>query len=175
MFYLICALIITFAAGAYTPLAVAMVSELYPPEERGNKYGVMNFFNILGAGGGLLFGMLFSYSLGPFGWRFTKGLIAILGLLDVVLYIYIGIEPERGRVEPEFQDFDGVIEYDYKITFSKFKQLLKKKTIAGIFLFILVSMICVGPLGLWTISPFFSYHKPGILDAFPPSMNPNNV
>jgi len=95
--------------------------------------------------------MLFSYFLGPLGWRFTKGLIAILGFLDVVLYIYIGIEPERGRVEPEFQDFDGIIEYDYKITFSKFKKLLRKKTIAGIFLYILVSMICVGPLSLWTI------------------------
>ncbi|TFF98966.1 MAG: MFS transporter [Promethearchaeota archaeon] len=151
MFYFICALIITFGTGAFTPLAVAMISELYPPEERGNKFGQLGFLNILGAGGGLLFGGLFIYFLGPFGWRFTKGLIAILGFLDVVLYFYFGIEPERGRVEPEFQDFDGVIEYDYKITFSKFKQLLKKKTIAGIFLYILVSMICVGPLSLWTI------------------------
>ena len=151
MFYFICALITAFGSGAYTPLAVVMISELYVPEERGKKFGQMNFFNILGAGGGLLFGVLFIYFLGPFGWRFTIGLIAILGLLDVLLYFYIGSEPERGRVEPEFQDFDGVIEYDYKITFSKFNRLLKKKTIAGIFLYTLVSMICVGPLSLWMI------------------------
>ncbi|TFG22769.1 MAG: MFS transporter [Promethearchaeota archaeon] len=151
MFYFICALIVAFGSGAYTPLAVVMISELYAPEERGKRFGQMNFFNILGAGGGLLFGALFIYLLGPFGWRFTIGLIAILGLLDIVVYFYRGIEPERGRVEPEFQDFDGVIEYDYKITFSKFNQLLKKKTIAGIFLYILISMICVGPLSLWMI------------------------
>ena len=154
IFYSICLAISSFAGGAFTPLAVTMVAELYPPEERGNKYGVMNFWNILGAGGGILFGAIFNSFLGPLGWRIMYVLIFLLGLLNIISYYHFGIEPERGRVEPEFHDFEGTIEYDYKITFEKFKRLIKKRTVAGILLFVLISSICIVPLGLWTIYYF---------------------
>ncbi len=154
IFYSICLAISSFAGGAFTPLAVTMVAELYPPEERGNKYGVMSFWNILGAGGGILFGAIFNSFLGPLGWRITYVLIAFLGFLNIINYYHFGIEPERGRVEPEFHDFEGNIEYDYKITFEKFKRLFKKRTVAGILIFGLISSICIIPLGLWTLYYF---------------------
>jgi len=154
IFYAICLAISSFAGGAFTPLAVTMVAELYPPEERGNKYGVLGFWFILGAGGGILWGALANAFLGSFGWRFMYGLIAILGLLNIINYYRYGIEPERGRVEPEFHDFEGNIEYDYKITFKKFKRLFKKRTVAANLLFGLFVNISIAPFGLWTIYYF---------------------
>ncbi len=150
--YLILNAIAAFFVGAFIPLAFTMVGEFYPPEERGKQYGWMNFGLVLGLGGGMLFGKLLSF-IDIIGWRLAYGLGASLGLAAVLGYSLSGIEPERGREEPEFRDMKE-IKYDYRITLSKLKQLFKNRTIAALIISLLIQGIATETIGVWTIYYF---------------------
>ncbi len=150
--YLALNAIAAFFVGAFIPLALTMVGEFYPPEERGKRYGWMNLGLILGLGGGMLFGRLFA-SIEVIGWRLAYGLGAALGLAAIIGYYIVGIEPQRGREEPEFKDMKE-IRYDYKITWTKLKELFKNKTIAALMISLLIQGFAVETIGVWTIYYF---------------------
>ncbi|MFW9901686.1 MAG: MFS transporter, partial [Candidatus Thorarchaeota archaeon] len=87
----------------------------------------------------------------------------ILGLIPLVFYITEGIEPERGRSEPEFEDFKGEINYNYKITFKSLSELFRRKSIGAILLYVLCSGIATSTLGIWGI--FYITSKIGDVNA----------
>ena len=101
--------------------------------------------------GGIIIGGILGNLIGPIGWRYCYGIGFVLAMGTLIYYYFNGIDPERGRSDPELKDFEGEIEYDYKITFDSLIQILKKKTIMGLYLY----YICVGvtgaSLGTWTI------------------------
>jgi MFS family permease len=134
--------------GAFIPLGFSMIGDFYPPKERGDKYGWMQIGLLIGSGGGIIFGGLLGY-IPLIGWRIAYGLGFGLGLAAVIGYFLAGIEPKRGREEPEFQDFKGDINYNYKITLTKIKELFKSKTIAAIIISMLFSGIATTTLGNW--------------------------
>lgn len=144
-------LIITGAVGigAFIPLGFSMIGDFYPPKQRGDKYGQMQIGLLVGSGGGIIFGGLLGGYVGTMGWRFAYGLGAILGLAAVIGYSLRGINPQRGRDEPEFKDFKGSIEYNYRITLKKLKELFKSKTIIIIIFYVLLSGIATTTLGNW--------------------------
>ncbi|MFX1571515.1 MAG: MFS transporter [Promethearchaeota archaeon] len=150
-FYLFFITISAIGTGAFLPLGFAMIGDFYPPNERGKKFGGMQFGMILGNGMGIIFGGLLGTYAGPLGWRISYGLGFVLGLLVLLFYVFISIEPEKGRTEPEFESFKGEIEYNYKITFNNLKQLFKTKTILGILISVLFAGIANATLGIWAI------------------------
>ncbi|MHA1278353.1 MAG: MFS transporter [Candidatus Helarchaeota archaeon] len=136
--------------GAYLPLAFSMVSDFFPAEERGEKYGWINFGLILGAGGGLLLGNLLG-SISGFGWRLAYGIGAALAFLAVLDYARHGITPTRGKHEEEFHDLEETVEYDYKLTFNHLKQLFKSKTVGILIISVLITGIATSTLGVWAL------------------------
>jgi MFS family permease len=150
-FYLILIVISAIGTGAFLPIGYSMIGDLFPPDGRGKKYGVMQFSLILGAGMGIIFGGLIGSYARPFGWRYAYGLGSILGLLTLIFYITSAVEPERLRSEPEFEKFKGEIKYNYKITFANLKGLFQKKSIATILISVLCSGIANATLAIWAI------------------------
>ncbi len=150
-FYFILVVTSAIGAGAFIPIGFSILAESYEPKERGSKYGLMQFGMIVGSGAGIIFGGLLGNYAGPLGWRFAYALGGIIGFLAIIGYYTSAIDPERGRTEPEFEDIEGQINYNYKITFHQLTQLLKKKSILGIFLYILCAGIANTTLSIWAI------------------------
>jgi len=154
LYYLILDFIGAFFIGAFLPIAFAMIGDFYPPKERGVKFGWLSFGLIIGSGGGIIFGKLLGGLIPDIGWRLAYGLGFILGFLAVQGYFRIGIVPERGRAEPEFQDISGKIDYNYRLTFKSVKQLFKSKTIGALLISVLISGVGTAALGVWAINYF---------------------
>jgi MFS family permease len=149
--YLIFILIGAIGTGAFLPLGFSMIGDFYSPKDRGKRYGMMSFNLTLGAGMGIIFGGLLGNYMGSFGWRIAYGLGFILALLALIFYVLSATEPERLRSEPEFENFEGEIKYNYKITFDNLKQLFKIRSIGGILISVLCSGIAGATLGTWAI------------------------
>jgi len=98
----------------------------------------------------ILGGLLGSYA-GVNGWRYAYGVGFLLGLFSLINFIRKATEPERGRFEPEFADFKGDIDYNYKITLTNLIQLFKVKSIIAILISVLASGIASSTLGNWGI------------------------
>lgn len=159
-YYLIFLTVAAIGSGAFLPIGFSMIGDFFPPKERGKKFGAMNFALILGNGMGLIAGgILGSYTAGPLGWRLAYILGFILGIFTLFGYVFEGIEPERGRAEPEFEGFKGEINYNYKITFSSLTELFRRKSIAAILIYVLCSGLATSTLGIWGI--FYISEKMG--------------
>ena len=132
-FYLIFYIISAIGVGAFLPIGFSMIGDFFAPIERGKKFGIMNFALILGSGMGIIAGgLLGDYVAGPLGWRISYVVGFVLSVLPLFFYITQGIEPERGRVEPEFKDFKGEINYNYKFTLKSLTGLFRRKSIGAI-------------------------------------------
>lgn len=162
-YYLIFLIISAIGSGAFLPIGFSMIGDFFPPKERGKKFGAMNFALILGNGMGIISGGLMgSYIAGSLGWRLTYIIGFILGIFAIMPYIFKGIEPERGRAEPEFEDFEGQINYNYKITFKSLIELFRRKSIGAILVYVLCSGLATSTLGTWGI--FYISSKIGNLN-----------
>ncbi|MFW9785037.1 MAG: MFS transporter, partial [Candidatus Heimdallarchaeota archaeon] len=75
----------------------------------------------------------------------------ILSSLTLIFYIISAVEPERLRSEPEFENFKGIIKYNYKITFANLKELFSKKSLASILFSVLCAGIANATLAIWAI------------------------
>ncbi|NVM34768.1 MAG: MFS transporter [Candidatus Lokiarchaeota archaeon] len=163
-YYLIFLIISAIGSGAFLPIGFSMIGDFFPPKERGKKFGAMNFALILGNGMGIISGgLLGSYVAGPLGWRLPYIFGFIIGIIFLYIYISVGIEPERGRAEPEFDDFKGEINYNYKITFNSLTELFRKKSIGAILVYVLCSGLATSTLGTWGI--FYISAKIGGTDS----------
>ena len=150
-YYFLFTMIASIGSGAFLPIGFSIIGDMYPPKERGNKYGMMAFGLNLGAGMGLLFGGLLGSYTGPEGWRWAYLLGPSISFLALILYVVKGLEPKRGGSEPEFENLTGTLNYNYKITFNSIIQLFQVKTVRYILLFILCSGLATATLGNWGI------------------------
>ena len=150
-FYFLFMIIASIGSGAFLPIGFSIIGDMYSPKKRGNKYGMMAFGLNLGSGMGLLFGGLLGSYSGPEGWRWAYLLGSSISFLALILYTLRGIDPERGRSEPEFESYIGTINYNYKITYKSILKLFQIKTVRYILLFILCSGIATATLGNWAI------------------------
>ncbi len=150
-FYFLFMIIASIGSGAFLPIGFSIIGDMYSPKQRGNKYGMMAFGLNLGSGMGLLFGGLLGSYTGPEGWRWAYLIGSCISFLALILYTLRGIDPERGRSEPEFESYIGTINYNYKITYKSILNLFQIKTVRYILLFILCNGIATATLGNWAI------------------------
>jgi len=114
----------------------------------------------MGGGWGLILGAIFAL-VGDLGWRIVYIVVALLSLLSIDRYRRVGIDPERGRAETAFEDFEGAINYDYKITWTNVSQIVRKKSLLALLISILLTGIATTTMGLWTIFYFTEYRFGG--------------
>ncbi|MFX1411372.1 MAG: MFS transporter [Promethearchaeota archaeon] len=150
-FYFVFFILAAIGNGAFLPIGFSMISDLFQPKERGNKYGTMQFGLLLGNGLGIILGGLLGSYAGPSGWRYAYGIGALLGILTVINYALSGIEPMRASAEPEFIVIKEQIKYDYKLTFNNLGKLLKRRSVGGILMVVLFTAITSSTLGTWAI------------------------
>jgi MFS transporter, Spinster family, sphingosine-1-phosphate transporter len=150
-FFFLFMIIASIGSGAFLPIGFSIIGDMYSPKQRGNKYGMMAFGLNLGSGMGLLFGGLLGSYTGPEGWRWAYLIGSCISFLALILYTLRGIDPERGRSEPEFESYIGTINYNYKITYKSILNLFQIKTVRYILLFILCNGIATATLGNWAI------------------------
>jgi MFS family permease len=165
-FYFLFMIIASIGSGAFLPIGFSIIGDIYPPKQRGNKYGMMAFGLNLGSGMGLLFGgILGSYS-GYEGWRWAYLFSSGISTLALIFYTLRSTDPERGRSEPEFENFIGVINYNYKITSKSILKLFQIQTVRYILLFLLCNGIATATLGNWAIFYFtqkINAEDPGLI------------
>jgi predicted MFS family arabinose efflux permease len=154
---------ISFGAGVFLPIGFSMIGDLYPPKERGNKYGVMQVAGILGLGAGMIVGLIIGNSFGALGWRLAYSFVTIIGVFALIGYFLWGFDPKRGGAEPEFIDYKGQIDYDYKLSWNNTKELFKKKSLAAIYVQVICSGIANSTLATWGI--FVLTNKIGVENA----------
>ena len=149
--FFIFSLIANIGNGAFLPIGFAIIGDSFPPKERGNKFGLMNFALLMGSGGGIIFGGLIGM-IGPIGWRIAYCFAAFLVFGAIILYYRYGIDVRKGQADPEFKDLEADNQkYDYKITFSNFSQILKKKSVIGIYIVVILTAITATTMGTWSI------------------------
>ncbi len=145
-------LIANIGNGAFLPIGFSIIGDSFPPKERGNKFGLMNLALLLGAGGGIIFGGLIGSLGGPIGWRIAYCFAAFLVLTAIIRYNQWGIEVSKGQSEPEFNDLKADNQnYGYRITFSNFSQILKRKSVIGIYILVILTAITTTTMGTWAI------------------------
>ncbi|MFX1407338.1 MAG: MFS transporter [Promethearchaeota archaeon] len=150
-FYLILYITASIGTGAFLPIGFSIISDLFPPHERGKKYGAMQFSLALGSGMGIIFGGLMGTYLSFYGWRIAYGIGALLGFIVLLTYIFKGIDPERGSAEPEFNNLKGNFSYTYKLTLKNIVELFKIKSVMALLIYILFYGVASSTLGNWGI------------------------
>jgi predicted MFS family arabinose efflux permease len=150
-FFLSAIIISAIGTGAFIPIGFSMVGEFFHAKDRGKKFGLLQFGLILGNGLGIIIGLLLANIFNQIGWRIAYLSVVLLNLIILSTYILIAIQPERGRTDPEFADFLGLINYNYKITKGHLLQLVKTKSVIGILLSVLCGGIATSTLANWGI------------------------
>ena len=110
--------------GAVATLGFSVVSDVIPAHRRGLALSLWSVSQGLGAA----FGAMLSSFLGAFDWRWPFWLIAGLGLLFAIFFLFAD-EPERGQAEPELAPVFAAGEtYQSRIVFSDLAKILKQTT-----------------------------------------------
>ncbi len=100
-----------------SPPAHSMISDYYPPEQRGTA---LSFYSA-----GIYIGILMGYAFGgiladAFGWRTAFMVVGLPGILLAVVLLLTVREPPRGR-------WDAVSREDHKPTFRETMALLRER------------------------------------------------
>lgn len=143
-----------FAIGsgaAFLPLGYPIIADSYPPERRANRFGIMYIALLVGSAFGSIIAALLTNFWGVTAWRISYLIGMIVSSIAIIFYFIVGIEPERGRSEPELQDFKGKLDSTYKLTFRNFLQVLQNNSIKGILLYEICLGVQYSALSIWTI------------------------
>ena len=137
-------LLLGFGSGGFIPVAQAIIADATPPNKRGKVYGWASISMFLGVFFGLFLGSLFSHE-----WQIPFFIVGLLITFLIVVYGIFGKNYRLGLQEEELREVFDINEqysYDYRLSWQNFKNILKNKTnalifIEGIFSILGLSMI----------------------------------
>jgi MFS family permease len=91
--------------GCLMPATFSLISDTFPPNQRGRAMGILGGIGALGVIGGVLsMGALASNDPGPLGmekWRWGFFALGAMSVLSGILILFLVREPVRGEAEPE--------------------------------------------------------------------------
>ena len=143
MIHLIVARVIQgLGAGIITPVAMAMITDMFPAEKRGNMIGVFGFIQLLS---NLLSPPLGSVITKQLGWHWIFFLTTFMVALSIMLVLLGGTHQEsKSSMKPSEIDIaGGLIFGGFCVLFVSFSNIVSKQTkwdTLGI-LFLLASVI----------------------------------
>ncbi|MFX0019458.1 MAG: MFS transporter [Promethearchaeota archaeon] len=142
MFFILL-VISAIGTGAFLPIGFSMIGDFYSPQERGTKFGLMQFGYLLGNGLGIIIG-------GIIKWRLGFMLGAIIGIVILGAYLFHGIDSEHA-IDPRVVELKEVKTYNYKITGRDVLDLFKIKSVSAILISVFCSGFAIFTLGNWAI------------------------
>lgn len=129
--------------GSFLPLGFSMVSDLFTPEQRGAKFGMMHIALVFGNGCGMLLGSIFGSIGSGTGWRLIYSCASVISAIPLLCFFFFGKERIREVCEKSF--------YTYRFKGKEALNLLRKKSILGILGTVLGSWIAMSTLATWSI------------------------
>ncbi|WP_344132033.1 MFS transporter [Luedemannella flava] len=140
--FLAAQLLASVGLGAVASVGFSVVSDLISPRRRGL---VMSFWG-LSQGVGTLVGTLLAGALGATHWREPFGLLAIVGVVATVAYLFT-YDTRRGQSEPALAAvFAAGEDYDYRITRADVPAILGRRTNRWLILQGLTAQVVFGSL-----------------------------
>ncbi|MHA1339140.1 MAG: MFS transporter [Promethearchaeota archaeon] len=151
--------------GSVIPIALSIVGDLIPAEQRSSWFGTMAILSSISSGAGQ--GMAsFLAPLTDLGWRFPFVVISVISLFIIILMFFIKI-PSRGAHEEELSTLQELeIDYMYQLTKKDIIRILKKKTNLVIFIQGFLSII-PGTLVVYFLTTLFSDKDIGLFRLLP--------
>ncbi|MFX0072751.1 MAG: MFS transporter [Candidatus Hermodarchaeota archaeon] len=125
-------LLIGFGSGGYIPVAQAIIADGAPLNKKGYYYGLSSIFTLIG----MICGLLIASILFPL-WQLSYLIAAILTIIMFIIYGIIGKNYKVGGIEKiskDKLDNNEGLNYDYHLTWKKFKELFKNKSNLLIFI-----------------------------------------
>lgn len=110
--------------GSIASLGFSVVSDLIPAHRKGLALSLWSISQSLGVAAGAILASTF----GAVNWRYSFWLIAFLGFLFAILYLFTE-EPERGKNEPELAElFESGQSYTFRIKRSDITKIFNNKS-----------------------------------------------
>lgn len=143
--------------GAVIPLTFSLTIDLFNPNVRGIKFGVISACYILGNGiGQMLSGFMSDYPW--FSWQIPIIIVSISGFLCVIL-LYTIHEPKRGAKDGfSIQSGENGFNAGYRIKMKDLKLIWKYKTTLLILCFNFVMFVGIGATSSFFISMLKNDH-----------------
>jgi MFS family permease len=111
--------------GASGPLIASYLGDIFKIENRGKLFSLFTIGIYIIKGSNIAINGLIGESLG--NWRAPSFIFAILGILIIIAFNFLGREPKLASIEPEFEKLEA-FSYNYYINSEQIKLILKKKT-----------------------------------------------
>jgi len=151
--------------GSVIPIALSIIGDLIPAEERSSWFGIMAILSSIssGVGQGLA---SFLAPLTDMGWRFPFLVISAISIVLIIIMFFVKL-PSRGSHEEELEILKELeIDYIYQLTKKDIIKVLKKKTNMITFIQGFLSII-PGTLVVYFLTTLFSDKDIGLLRLLP--------
>eukprot|EP00892_Ulva_mutabilis_P007444 jgi/Ulvmu1/5071/UM021_0088.1 len=113
------------AVGGAAPIVFALLSDIYPPDRR----VLVSTLVLFSTGAGSLVGQTIA-GMSGLDWRLPFAIIGVPSIAVATLMVLTTRDPQRGAAEPALQEAfaDETFEYDERLTWHKFKVLIRVPT-----------------------------------------------
>lgn len=125
--------------GAFLPIGFSIIGDLYEPDQRGVKFGTMQFGQVLGNGVGIIVG-------GVLGWRASFIVGSVLGL-----FTFFGFMNFSSGISQEGIYTAPLEKNKFSISYNDITKVVTTKTVLGILLFVFCSGIATSVISNWAV------------------------
>ncbi|HHB91460.1 MAG TPA: MFS transporter [Anaerolineae bacterium] len=113
--------------GCLMPAVFSLISDMYPPQKRGQALGILSAIGVLGA---IIFTIALGFLATPDLWRWGFFMLGGLSVLSGLLVWWLVDEPVRGQGEPELEGkLDASTAELFRVKLSDVPKLLSIPTI----------------------------------------------
>lgn len=113
--------IVTVTGAGAAPIIFALLSDIYPPDQR----VFVSTLVLFSTGAGALIGQAIA-GMSGLDWRLPFAIIAVPSVAMATLMVLTTQDPRLGAAEPALQDAftDETFQYDERLTWPKFRRLI---------------------------------------------------
>jgi len=141
-FFLSMLMISAIGTGAFIPLGFSKIGEMFPAQELGSRFGLMQFGLILGNGIGIIVGSILH-------WRIAFILGFYISVSLIIIYFIKALDLKHNSIDRG--DHINPNNYNYKLSSQDLILLFKMRTVMSILFFVLTGGLVTSILGNWGI------------------------
>ncbi|NVM16952.1 MAG: MFS transporter, partial [Candidatus Lokiarchaeota archaeon] len=141
-FFLSMLMISAIGTGGFIPLGFSKIGEMFPAQERGSRFGLMQFGLILGNGIGIIVGSILH-------WRIAFILGFYISVSLIIIYFIKALDLKYNTIERG--NHLNLNNYNYKLSRHDLILLFKTRSVMSILFFVLTGGLVTSILGNWGI------------------------